>query len=114
MGSPPADPPPPLPCNTEEGACSSKLAGLNVRVIILKNDYVLDDLDILAISEHWLYSYDLHLLGLSHTSFNYTASSPQSQEDSLTCAPRLTRGFGGVALLWHKSLNNQVKKLTDF
>ena len=75
---------------------------------------LLADLDILAISEHWLHSYELHLLGLIHTNFNYLASSPHPQEDSLTCTPRLIRGSGGVAVLWRKSLHNQVKKLTDF
>ena len=72
------------------------------------------DLDILAISEHWLHSYDLHLLGLIHTNFNYIASSLHSQEDSLTCAPRLKRGCGGVAILWRKAIDTHVKKLTDF
>ena len=111
---------PPSSRSNEEGACSPKLLRLgclNVRGIKANNDYVanlLGDLDILAISEHWLHSYDLHLLGLIHTEYNYIASSPHSQEDALTCAPRLKRGCGGVAILWRKAINNQVKKLTDF
>ena len=72
----------------EEGACVSKL-------------FILGCLNVRGIK-----TYELHLLGLIHTNFNYLASSPHSQEDSLSCTPRIIRG--------RKSLHNQIKKLTDF
>lgn len=104
---------------TEEGSRTFKhvrLGCLNTRGIKTNKDYttkLLHDLEILALSEHWLHSFDLHTLGSIHKDFNYFASSPPPKEDTLACTPRLIRGSGGVALLWHRSLDNVIKKLPD-
>lgn len=74
---------------------------LNVRGIKSNHHYVndlLDELDICAISEHWLHNYDLRYLKELNTKFNVLSSAPPPIEDTVTCTPRYVRGSGGVAI----------------
>ena len=118
MGSLPPGPPSPSTCITEGVANvhTLRFGCLNARGIKSNMDYatrLMCDLDIFAISEHWLHSYDLHLLGNAHADFNFMTSTPSSMEDTLTCTPRFVRGSGGVALMWRKTLTPLIKKLPD-
>ena len=67
---------------------------------------LLQNTDILALSEHWLYNDELDFLDSLDNKFSYYASS-SSLNDELR---RWKRGQGGVGLLWRKDL--KVKKLT--
>ena len=81
------------------------------------SDYVrqlLGSLDLLAISEHWLFNYDLHKLSSFHCDFSVYASSSPIIEDNFICSPRNIRGNGGVALFIRKSFTQFVKRLPDF
>ena len=70
-------------------------------------------LDVCAISEHWLHDYDLHQLQNLHADFNVFSTCSPPQEDTVTCTPRYIRGNGGVAILWQKALDRIVRKLWD-
>ena len=87
------------------------LRGVKSNRIYLHN--LLDKLDICAVSEHWLHSYELHLLQALHDEFYVFAACPAEVEDSVHCVPRLIRGAGGVALFWRKSLFPAASKLTQ-
>ena len=62
----------------------------------------------IAISEHWLHDYNLHLLHYISNEYKFLAVSPPQEEDPIYCIPQLTRAHGGVAMGWHKSLDNYV------
>ena len=91
-----------------------RLACLNVRGLFTNSDYVkmlLNDLDILAISEHWLHNYNLAQLQNLCCDFSFVANSSPQEEDSIYCVPKLVRGHGGVALGWHSSLDRFITTL---
>ena len=116
MGSLPAGPPFPSITGGVANVHALRFGCLNVRGIKSNTEYVrslMSDLDILAISEHWLHSYDLHLLGNIHADFSFMTSTPSEEEDTLTCTPRFARGSGGVAVMWRKALTPLIKKLPD-
>jgi exonuclease III len=56
--------------------------------------------DIIALSEHWLWPYELNKLSQIHPEFDGFGYC----DDRLTESCTLTRGCGGVGLLWRKSL----------
>ena len=60
------------------------------------------DLDLIAISEHWLHDYDL---------FEFIAVPSPCEEDNVYCVPRLIRGHGGVALGWRVTLDERVSSV---
>ena len=94
-----------------------KIGCFNTRGFMSNSDYVrqlLGSLDLLAISEHWLFNYDLHKLSSFHCDFSVYASSSPIIEDNFICAPRNIRGNGGVALFIRKSFTQFVKRLPDF
>ena len=61
---------------------------------------LLDQADIVVLTEHWLWPYSLHELDSLHPDF----SSAAVTDDRLNFNSNLTRGCGGVAILWRKSL----------
>ena len=63
---------------------------------------------VLCLSEHWLHSYDLHVLSTISDSFQFNAKS----EDDVYI-PRLIRGKGGVAILWSKILDPFVTVISQ-
>ncbi len=88
----------------------------NVRGIKTNTNYtckLLSELDVCAISEHWLHNYDLHQLQSLHKDFNAFSTCSLTEEDPITCTPRFIRGSGGVSILWRKSLDGVVRKLPD-
>ena len=74
---------------------------------------LLTDLDICAVSEHWLHQYDINQLHKFHPDFNCYAMAPQVEEDPIYCAPRYSRGRGGVAIFWRKNIDHLVQKLSS-
>jgi len=65
---------------------------------------------VVAITEHWLRSFDLYFLDTLHPDFHAWGMSSPNEEDSVYCAPRYRRGHGGAAILWRKN----VRKLEQF
>ena len=52
-------------------------------------------LQISAISEHWLHTYELNQLSTFHKNFSFHGSAHPPDEDPLFCRPRLIRERGG-------------------
>ncbi|KAG7310128.1 hypothetical protein JYU34_004669 [Plutella xylostella] len=63
------------------------------------------DADIVALQETWLYSFDLAFLGSIDDQFSYTGKS------AIDTSVGILRGrpYGGVAILWRKSVFSQVQ-----
>ena len=100
------------PCNQVTSILN--VCCLNIRGFKSNSDYLrtlLMSHDLLAISEHWLHDYDLHLLSSFSDNFLCFSSTSPSREDPVWCRPNFLRGQGGVAILFKKSLQNLVKKL---
>lgn len=70
---------------------------------------ILNNVDICAVQEHWLYSDSLAFLNSIHQDFcAYGRSSNDLNPYSVW-----RRGKGGVAILWRKSLSYQIEILDD-
>ena len=64
------------------------------------NQLIQDGSDIIAISEHWLWPYQLHLLNSVHPDFvSFGFSDNRLNENS-----NLNRGCGGVGFIWRRSI----------
>ena len=70
---------------------------------------LLCDLDILAISKHWLHTPEFSHLSCLSSEFCYDAKSHTPLDDVLS--NHYSRGSGGVALVWRKSLDFLVFRL---
>ena len=83
----------------------------NVRGLIHNSTYLKDllrNVDIIAISEHWLHDYNLNSFNSLHCDFKLLATAPPREEDPVFCVPRLIRGHGGVALGWRTLLDHLI------
>ena len=70
---------------------------------------LLKSYDILALQEHWIFSFQLPDL---EKRFNtHFAHSRTVDEDNPVPPMQKPRGYGGVAVLYKKDLNLKVKKL---
>ena len=65
--------------------------------------------DVIILEEHWLWPFELSLLKTIHQDFTYTAVS----DSRLNPSSDLTRGCGGVAILWRSSLRASHLFLSD-
>ena len=83
--------------------CCFNVRGLSHNVPFILD--LLNRVDVIAISEHWLHEYSLDTI---HNLSKNFATAPSLVEDSVFCVPRLVRGHGGVALGWHTSLDHMV------
>jgi exonuclease III len=91
---------------------SVSVATWNATGIMSSSSYLCDlldsyDIDIIGISEHWLFQYDLHFLDLLHT--NYISHSTSDPDLFLPSNRRV--GKGGLAFLWKKQLNGRITPL---
>lgn len=69
----------------------------------------LEDSDICAVQEHWLYPDSLHFLSSIHEDFvGWGRCSNDLNLDSVW-----RRGMGGIALLWRKDFDLAISKLDD-
>ena len=66
---------------------------------------------LIGIQEHWLNHNDFGQISALNNEFNYYFVSPMSNG----FATGLYRGrpYGGVALVWHKSLNSSITRLSS-
>ena len=71
------------------------------------NSLISEGSDIIIISEHWLWPFELHRLNEIHPDFH-----GHGQADSrLTCCSE-GRGFGGVGIIWRRDLDATVVHAT--
>lgn len=83
----------------------------NVNANILAIQELLKMVDVLAIQEHWLFNFELACLDDLSTDFT---SFARAVDDSNPISPyQKPRGYGGVALMWRKSIDNRITKLPD-
>jgi len=90
------------------------LGTLNVQNIKGNSIYVssiLKTIDILAIQEHWLFNFEQDKLSEYFPHHNYTVKS-NDDDDPISPLER-KRGLGGVAILWKKTLDHSIEKLSD-
>jgi hypothetical protein len=65
--------------------------------------------DVIMISQHWLLSQNLDKLGTISDQFNYFGVS--SMDLKVAANILVGRPFGGVAILWRKTLSNLIKSV---
>ena len=87
--------------------CTWNATGLMSSAFYLSKLLVENDVHICGISEHWLYSHDLHFLNSIQHAYNGFGKS----DGTLSLPSNRRVGKGGVALIWHKSLNEHVTPL---
>lgn len=68
---------------------------------------------ILCLSEHWLHTFQSSVLSTIHNEYQYTVECVPDCEHAVYCFPRLLRGHGGVAILWHNSLRHVVSPVNN-
>ena len=79
-----------------------KLASFNCKGFKSSEDSIsclFNDVDILAIQEHWLHSTEFVLLSSVGEDVHYCSVSPMEMDQIVPGRP-----YGGVALLWHSSM----------
>ena len=71
----------------------------------------LDDIDLLLIQEHWLYTFEQDELTRNISNWHYCARSVDEYEGiAPTSRPQ---GHGGIAILWRPELTPYIRKLED-
>ena len=76
-------------------------------------DHILtkNNIDILAISEHWLFPNSLKFLSSINVHYDYSGASDEDLCHPSTGSGIYCRGKGGVALLWHKRLSHCIRNV---
>ena len=67
--------------------------------------------DIILLQEHWLFEFQLHLLGEIGADISYIGKAVDMNNNIQPT--QLPRGYGGVAILWKKQDNNIIKQIPD-
>ena len=94
-------------------AKSLMVGTLNVKNIETNDAFVCELLkkyDILALQEHWLFNFQLPDIEKRFTT--HSVHSRAVNEDNPLPPIQKPRGFGGVAILYKKDINLQIKKLS--
>ncbi|CAG2194025.1 unnamed protein product [Mytilus edulis] len=68
-------------------------------------------IDIILIQEHWLFHFELEQLKELHPKLVGVGKAVDS--DNPIAASHVPRGYGGVAVLWQKSIDRYIKPLPD-
>jgi hypothetical protein len=78
-----------------------------VKTSIISLEELAANHQILLLQEHWLFNFEKHLLNSILENFNAAAKSVD--DDDPIPPIQKPRGYGGVAVLWHKKLDKQVQ-----
>ena len=70
-------------------------------------------MDILLLQEHWLFDHELYLLDEIHTQFCGKGKAVDSDSSTCDLFIRSHRGYGGVAIIWDRTIDQYVKPLDD-
>ena len=81
--------------------------GIKTNAIYI-NKLLDNDLDLLCIQEHWLMSYEKHLLGELLPRTRYIIKSADKHDPVIRASHG--RGHGGVAILWRDPINHLIDK----
>jgi hypothetical protein len=87
--------------------CSYNLHGSYNGLPMLKS--LCNSFDIILIQEHWLHTHELYKF--SEIFPDYNSCGISSMNEKLAAGLLVGRPFGGVAILWKKSLNFSMKRL---
>ena len=93
---------------TNLNICTWNATGLMSSAYYISNLLDSENIDIFGISEHWLYSHDLHFLNSLHQDYNGFGCS----DKSLSASSKRRVGKGGVALMWHRKFNSMISPMT--
>ena len=85
-----------------------KIGTLNVKNIETNRE-MLQSCDILALQEHWLFSFQLSDMEMQFPTHN--AFSKSVDEDSPLPPTQKPREYGGVSILYRKNMSYKIKKL---
>ena len=66
---------------------------------------------IICLCEHWLHTYDEHLLSTAFPNYSYIVESTHDLEGMFQ--PRIARGLGGIAILWDKHIDSYVSIISS-
>ena len=102
----------------EESVCTSTY-NLQVGSFNCKNlatsalliEKLMADVDILLLQEHWLFNYQLN--SLMEISDTVKGAGKAVDDDNPIPPVQKPRGYGGVAVLWKKEIDNEVTILKD-
>jgi endonuclease/exonuclease/phosphatase family metal-dependent hydrolase len=67
--------------------------------------------DIILLQEHWLFNYELPSLECIHP--NLSAAGKATDDENPIAALQKPRGYGGVAILWNKTLDESIEVLNE-
>jgi hypothetical protein len=63
--------------------------------------------------EHWLFEFQLHLLGEIGVDIYYIGKAVDIHVNNNIQPIQLPRGYGGVVILWKRQDNNIIKQIPD-
>ena len=72
---------------------------------------ILKDNDIILIQEHWLFHSQTNIISDINSDINFVAKGVDINDPLLPVS--LPRGYGGVAILWKKTIDHLVRTLPD-
>ena len=71
-----------------------------------------EEIDILLLQEHWLFDHELFLLNELNQKFSGTGKAVNTGDDYIAFE-KSHRGYGGVAILWTKSIDHLMNIISD-
>ena len=71
-----------------------------------------EEIDILLLQEHWLFDHELFLLNELNQKFSGTGKAVNTG-DNYIAFEKSHRGYGGVTILWTKSIDHLMNIISD-
>ncbi|CAG2197890.1 unnamed protein product [Mytilus edulis] len=84
----------------------------NVKSNALYIKNLLRDVHVLCIQEHWLFNAEKKIIAEITENSGYIAKSVDDNDDP-DFNVSMKRGYGGVAIIWKKEINENIKELID-
>ncbi|CAC5394456.1 unnamed protein product [Mytilus coruscus] len=85
----------------------------NVKTIAPFIENMRNQVDIILLQEHWLFDHELNLLDELNSHFCGKGKSINSGKNTCDLLIKSVRGYGGVAILWDRSIDQYVKPIID-
>ncbi|CAC5407491.1 unnamed protein product [Mytilus coruscus] len=85
----------------------------NVKTIAPFIENMRNQVDIILLQEHWLFDHELNLLDELNSHFCGKGKSINSGKNTCDLLIKSVRGYGGVAILWDRSIDQYVKSIID-
>ena len=84
----------------------------NVKTIGPFIHHYFEEIDILLLQEHWLFDHKLFLLNELNQKFSGIGKAVNTGDDYIAYE-KSDRGYGGVTILWTKSIDHLVNIISD-